>query len=93
MDEINAEIILLKAKIELVLQRQEETAKLMAENNVLLRRNIGLVDVIQTTFPVESKIGLKRLEKELETDKRFDVVSIFLHKNIFLLFYLKNKCN
>lgn len=76
MERIYNEISSLNAKLDLVLKRQNELAKISAENNVLLRRNMGLFEITQTLFPIDSKKNLKKLEKELSTDKRIDVVSI-----------------
>lgn len=70
MDEIRNEIYALNSKMETIVSRQDKITKLIAENNVLLRRNLGILDIIKTTFPIDSKKALKDLESDLKTEKK-----------------------
>lgn len=78
MEQINIEINEIKQKIDIVMKRQEEISNTLAENNVLLRRNIGLFQTKQTLFPIESEDELKNMEENLASDERLDIVSKFI---------------
>lgn len=75
MDNLISEINTLKTQLNVVMDRQEEMTKILAENNILLRRNLGLFDITQTLFPIDTEEKLKKLENDLDSEQRADMVS------------------
>lgn len=78
MEGIYYELNSQKVKIDFIISRQDEISKMLAENNVLLRRNLGLFDVTKTLFPIESECNLKKLEDDLTSEQRMQIVSKFM---------------
>lgn len=49
--------------------------KLIVENNALLRRNLGLFQITETLFPIQSEETLNKLEEDLKTENQMEIVS------------------
>lgn len=82
MDLLTNEVAALKDQLNILTARQEEMTKMLAENTVLLQRNLGLFNVTQTMFPIESEDKLNQLEKDLAGSGKTETVSILFHITI-----------
>ncbi|XP_075149962.1 uncharacterized protein LOC142240250 [Haematobia irritans] len=76
MEQLSKEIAGIKSDINKIFRQQEEMAKLIAENNILLRRNINFYESAQTLFPIDSDEALKKLDADLRTDRQAGIVSV-----------------
>ncbi|XP_075157193.1 uncharacterized protein LOC142230437 [Haematobia irritans] len=76
MEQLSKEIAEIKSDINKIFRQQEEMAKLIAENNILLRRNLNLYESAQTLFPIDSDEALKKLDADLRTDRQTGIVSV-----------------
>lgn len=76
MDQLTKEVTALKEQINILTARQDNMTKMLAENNVLLRRNLGLFEVTHTLFPIHSDDEMKKLENDLATEKKQELVCI-----------------
>ncbi|XP_059221139.1 uncharacterized protein LOC106087698 [Stomoxys calcitrans] len=69
-----SEIAAIKSELNVIKPKQEEITKLMAENILLLRRNLGVFELTKTVFPIQSVDQLEKIENDLKTDKQLDII-------------------
>uniref|UniRef100_A0A1I8Q5Z0 ZAD domain-containing protein n=1 Tax=Stomoxys calcitrans TaxID=35570 RepID=A0A1I8Q5Z0_STOCA len=69
-----SEIAAIKSELNVIKPKQEEISKLMAENILLLRRNLGVFELTKTVFPIQSVDQLEKIESDLKTDKQLDII-------------------
>ncbi|XP_037931770.1 uncharacterized protein LOC119666615 [Teleopsis dalmanni] len=67
-------IDVIEAKLNKVLEQQEELGKMLFESNTLLRRNLEICDGTPQRFPLQNDKELQDLEEDLKSEKKHDIV-------------------